>query len=52
MNKRPTAVTVIGWFWRVGGILGMAFALPLAHWGKDLYACSAKTSSALRLLTF
>ena len=37
MKERPTAVTVIGWFWRVGGVLGMVFALPLALWGKDLY---------------
>jgi hypothetical protein len=37
MTKRPTAVNVIGWFFRVGGILGMALSLPLALWGKELY---------------
>jgi hypothetical protein len=37
MNERPRAVTVIGWFFRVGGILGMVFALPYALWGEDLF---------------
>jgi hypothetical protein len=37
MTQRPTAVTVIGWFWRVGGILGMVVALPLALWGQELF---------------
>ena len=37
MSKRPTAVTVIGWFWRVGGVVGMVLALPLALWGQDLF---------------
>jgi hypothetical protein len=35
--KRPTAVTVIGWYWRVGGILGMVASLPLALWGEDFF---------------
>ncbi|MGD2123305.1 MAG: hypothetical protein PVJ76_16250 [Gemmatimonadota bacterium] len=38
MTKRPTAVTVIGWFFRAGGILGMVFSLPLALWGRELFA--------------
>jgi hypothetical protein len=38
MTERPTAATVIGWFFRVGGILGMVFSLPLALWGRDLFA--------------
>jgi len=37
MTERPTAVTVIGWLWRVGGVLGMVFALPFALWGQDLF---------------
>ena len=37
MTKRPTAVTVIGWYWRVGGVLGMVFSLPFALWGQDLF---------------
>jgi len=37
MTKRPKAVTVIGWFLRVGGIIGMIWALPFALWGQDLY---------------
>jgi hypothetical protein len=37
MTERPKAVTIIGWFWRVGGIFGMAWALPFALWGEDLY---------------
>ena len=37
MTKRPTAVTVIGWFWRVGGVVGMILALPFALWGPDLW---------------
>lgn len=37
MTNRPTAVPVIGWFWRVGGILGMVVALPLALRGQDLF---------------
>lgn len=36
MTKRPKAVTVIGWFWRVGGVFGMVVALPFALWGRDL----------------
>ena len=37
MTKRPTSVTVIGWFWRVGGVFGMVVALPFALWGRDLF---------------
>jgi hypothetical protein len=37
MKERPTAVTVIGWFWRVGGVIGMVVALPFALWGQDLF---------------
>lgn len=37
MRERPTAVTVIGWFWRVGCALGMVLALPYALWGQDLF---------------
>lgn len=37
MTERPTAVTVIGWFWRVGGVIGMVVALPFALWGQDLF---------------
>ena len=36
MNKRPRAVTFIGWFWRVGGIAGMVLALPLTIWYQDI----------------
>ena len=35
MTERPTAVTVFGWFWRVGGIMGMIFAWPLAIRGRE-----------------
>ena len=38
MKERPTAVMVIGWFWRVGGILGMIFALPFALWGQEWFS--------------
>ncbi|MGD2122776.1 MAG: hypothetical protein PVJ76_13570 [Gemmatimonadota bacterium] len=38
MNTRPTAVTVIGWLWRVGGVLGIVISLPFAFWGQDLFA--------------
>jgi len=48
MNKRPTAVTVIGWFWRVGGVVGMVLALPLAIWYQDLFGKYA-VEAALRL---
>ncbi len=34
MTNRPTAVTAIGWFWKVGGVVGMVCALPIALWGK------------------
>lgn len=37
LTRRPTAVTVIGWFWRVLGALGMVLAVPYALWGKDLF---------------
>ena len=37
MAQRPTSVTVIGWFWRVGGVVGMLIALPFALWGQDLF---------------
>lgn len=37
MTKRPTAITVIGWYWRVGGILGIGLSLPLALWGAELF---------------
>ena len=37
MKERPTAVTVLGWYWRLGGILGMVLALPFSLWGKDLF---------------
>jgi hypothetical protein len=58
MTRRPTAVTVIGWYWRVGGILGMVFALPYAIWGKELYgqywveALDQLSVPALFLITF
>jgi hypothetical protein len=48
MTKRPTAVTVIGWLWRVGGILGMILALPFALWGQDLFG-DYWTGTLLRL---
>ena len=48
MIERPTAVTVIGWFWRIGGLLGMALALPFALWGKDLFG-QYWTDALLRL---
>jgi len=48
MKERPKAVTVMGWFWRIGGILGMAFALPLALWGQKLYG-QYWTGALLRL---
>ena len=50
MTDRPTAVTVIGWFWRVGGALGMVLALPLAIWGQELYG-QYWTDTLLRLST-
>ena len=50
MNKRPTAVTVIGWFWKVGGVLGMVLALPLAIWYQDVFGKYA-VEAALRLGT-
>ena len=37
MAHRPTAATVIGWLWRVGGVLGILFSLPFAIWGKELW---------------
>jgi hypothetical protein len=37
MTNRPKAVTVIGWFLRVGGVLGIVFSLPYALWGRDLW---------------
>ena len=37
MAERPKAVTVIGWFFVVGGVVGMVLALPLARWGQDLF---------------
>jgi hypothetical protein len=37
MTNRPKAVTVIGWFWRVCGALGLVFSLPYALWGRDLW---------------
>jgi len=37
MSRRPTAVTAVGWFWRVGGVVGMVLALPMALWGQDLF---------------
>jgi hypothetical protein len=37
MTKRPRAVTVIGWFWRVGGILGLISALPFAFLGMEWF---------------
>jgi hypothetical protein len=37
MTRRPTAVTVIGWFWRLGGVIGMVLALPIALWGRELF---------------
>jgi hypothetical protein len=37
MSERPRVVTVIGWFWRVGGIIGLVLALPLALWGQGLF---------------
>ena len=50
MNKqRPASVKVIGWFWRVGGIAGMVFALPLAlmggEWWGSYWADSIRTLS-------
>jgi len=36
MTERPAAVTVIGWLWRVGGVIGMIAALPFALWGQEL----------------
>jgi len=38
MADRPTAVKVIGWFLRIGGVLGMVLALPYALWGQELFA--------------
>ena len=47
---RPTAVTVIGWYWKGGGILGMIGALPYSlaapdllgdYWGRPLRALGA-----------
>jgi len=35
--RRPTAVTMFGWFFKAGGALGMVLALPLAIWGRDLF---------------
>jgi len=41
MNERPTAVTVFGWYWRVGGVVGMVLSIPLAivgaDWAPDYY---------------
>jgi hypothetical protein len=37
MVIRPKAVTVIGWLWRVCGVIGMVVALPFARWGKYLF---------------
>ena len=48
MNKRPRAVTVIGWFWRVGGVVGMVLALPLAIWYQEVFGKYA-VEAALRL---
>lgn len=36
MTERPTSVTFFGWFFRLGGIVGMVFALPFALWGQEL----------------
>ena len=36
MTERPTSVTFFGWFFRLGGIVGMVFALPFALWGREL----------------
>lgn len=33
--KRPAAVTFFGWFWTVGGLLGMVASWPLAQDGAD-----------------
>jgi len=42
MTERPTAVTVFGWFWRAGGILGMIVAWPLALRGPEWIGDIAK----------
>ena len=36
-KERPTAVSVIGWFWRVAGAIGMIAAIPYALWGQDIF---------------
>jgi hypothetical protein len=58
MTERPKAVTVIGWFWVVGGALGMVLALPYALWGRELIreysvdAVLAMSSAAFFLWVF
>jgi hypothetical protein len=37
MPKRPTAVSVFGWFWFGGGILAMLLSWPLARHGQEWY---------------
>ena len=37
MTNRPTAVTVIGWFWKAGGVIGMVSSLPIALWGRGWF---------------
>jgi len=37
MTERPTAVTVIGWYLRVGGVVGMVLSIPLAIVGPELW---------------
>lgn len=37
MTSRPRAVTVVGWLFRVGGIVGMVFAIPYALWGPEWF---------------
>jgi hypothetical protein len=41
MVKRPTAVSVFGWFWLVGGIVAIALSWPLAHHGKQWFGDAA-----------
>jgi len=58
MSERPKAVTVIGWYWRVGGVVGMVLSIPLAIVGADLWGeyypnwYSALPSSILGLIGF